>query len=319
MSRRRGIAFAAVAVLALVCFPPSRAFPQDWRGKARVDGWVKDKGGKPVAGATVAVSRAKGGGPTVTTNYKGYWAVLGLVGGAWNLDVSAKGFETRKVSISLSEGSRIPPMEILLEPAAGPAPVADATAPNQAALEVKAAIEEGNRLLTEKKYPDARAQYEKALAVVPDNPAILKGIAQTWHGENNRAKSIETLRRVQDLDPADVDNRVLLAGMLLEDGKLEEGQKVLEGLPPGSVKDAAVYVNVGILFMNKNDPAPAQVYFGKAIELDPAKADAYYYRGLILYGGKKNAEARADFKKYLELAPQGDEAKEVREILQTLK
>ena len=124
---------------------------------------------------------------------------------------------------------------------------------------------------------------------------------------------------MQDLDPADVDNRVLLASMLLEDGKLEEGQKTLEGLPAGSVKDTGVYVNVGILFMNKNDPAQAQVYFGKAIDLDPAQADAYYYRGLVLYGAKKNAEARADFKKYLELAPQGDAAKEVREILQTLK
>jgi Flp pilus assembly protein TadD len=90
-------------------------------------------------------------------------------------------------------------------------------------------------------------------------------------------------------------------------------------LPPGSVKDTAVYVNLGILFMNKNNPAQAQTFFGKAIELDPTQADAYYYRGLTLLTAKKTAEARADFKKYLELKPQGDEAKEVREILQTLK
>ena len=122
-----------------------------------------------------------------------------------------------------------------------------------------------------------------------------------------------------NLDPADNDNRMLLASMLLEDGKLEEGQQLLEGLPPGSVKDPAVYTNVGILFMNKNNPAQAQTYFTKAIELDAAQADAYYYRGLSYLGAKKTAEAKADFKKYLELKPQGEEAKEVREILQTLK
>jgi tetratricopeptide (TPR) repeat protein len=184
---------------------------------------------------------------------------------------------------------------------------------------VKTAVEEGNRLLTEKKYAESRVQYEKALAIVPDNVALLKGIAQTYHGENNRPKAIETLRRVQQLDPGDVDNRVLVASMLLEDGKLDEGQQLLEGLPPGSVKDPAVYLNVGILFMNKNNPAQAQTYFGKAIELDPSQADAYYYRGLTYLNAKKSAEAKADFKKYLELKPQGEEAKEVREILQTLK
>ena len=78
-------------------------------------------------------------------------------------------------------------------------------------------------------------------------------------------------------------------------------------------------MNVGILFMNKNNPAQAQTYFGKAIEIDPSQADAYYYRGLTYLNAKKTAEAKADFRKYLELKPQGDEAKEVREILQTLK
>ncbi|MDQ6891435.1 MAG: tetratricopeptide repeat protein [Acidobacteriota bacterium] len=316
MRIRRPMALAGVAaafLLALVAELPA----QDWRGKARVDGWVKDKNGKPVAGATIALARGKGGGTSIQANDKGYWAILGLANGAWNIDVSARGFEARRVAVQLSEGTRIPPMEIVLEPAAAPA--AGAAAPNQAGAEIKAAVEEGNRLLTEKKYAEARAQYEKALAVIPDNAALLKGVAQTYHGENNRPKAIETLRKVQQLDPADNDNRLLLASMLLEDGQLDEGQKLLEGLPPGAVKDGAVYINVGILFMNKNNPAQAQAYFTKAIDLDATQADAYYYRGLSLLGAKKTAEAKADFKKYLELKPQGEEAKEVREILQTLK
>jgi tetratricopeptide (TPR) repeat protein len=210
-------------------------------------------------------------------------------------------------------------MEIVLEAAAPAAAASGTAAPNQAAAEVKAAVEDGNRLLTEKKYAEARAQYEKALAVIPDNAALLKGVAQTYHGENNRAKAIETLKKVQQIDPGDNDNRLLLASLLLEDGQLDEGQKLLDGLPPGAVKDPAVYVNVGILFMNKNNQAQAQSYFTKAIEIDAAQPDAYYYRGLTYLGAKKTAEAKADFKKYLELAPQGENAKEVREIVQTLK
>jgi tetratricopeptide (TPR) repeat protein len=315
MPVRRPMVPAFLVVIAVAW--GSTVLAQDWRGKARVDGWVKDKNGQPIADATVQVSREKGGGTSAKTNKKGYWAILGLAGGAWNVDVSAPGFETRKVAVSLSEANRIPPMEILLEPAAAPVPAAGAA--SQAAQETKAAVEEGNRLLGEKKYAEARAQYQKALAAVPDNPALLKGIAQTFHGEGDRAKAVETLRKIQQLDPNDVENKVLLASLLLEDGKLEEGQGILDQLSPGSVKDPAIYVNLGILFMNKNNAPQAQSYFTRAIELDPSQADAYYYRGLSRLSAKKNADAKADFLKYLELAPNGPEAKEVKEMLQAIK
>ncbi len=317
MPVRRPMVPACLVIIALAW--AAAVLAQDWRGKARVDGWVKDKNGQPIADATVQVSREKSGGTSAKTNKKGYWAILGLAGGAWNVDVSAPGFETRKVAVSLSEASRIPPMEILLEPAAAPVPAAGAGGASKASQEMKAAVEEGNRLLGEKKYAEARAQYQKALAAVPENPALLKGIAQTYHGEGDRAKAVETLRKVQQLDPNDVENKVLLASLLLEDGKLEEGQGILDQLSPGSVKDPAIYINLGILFMNKSNSPQAQSYFTKAIEVDPSKADGYYYRGRSYLNAKKNAEAKADFKKYLELAPDGSEAKEVREILQTLK
>lgn len=308
----------AVMLLVVAVSVAGVLWAQDWRGRARVDGWVKDKSGQPIGDATVEFSREKGGKASAKTNNKGYWAILGLAGGPWNVDVSAAGYETRRTSVSLEEGNRIPSMEIKLEAAAAPAPAAVNPA-SKAAEEVRTAVEEGNRLLGEKKYADARTQYEKALATVPDNPALLRGVAETYHGEGNSDKAIETLKRIQEIEPSNVENQVLLGSMLLERGKLDEGQKVLDALPPGSVKDSSIYVNVGILLMNKKELAQAATYFGKAIELDATQAEPYYYRGLALLGTKKSAEAKADFKKYLELKPDGLEAKEVKEILQTLK
>ncbi|MEO8432862.1 MAG: tetratricopeptide repeat protein [Acidobacteriota bacterium] len=310
----------SVAVLAPV---PSRA--QDWRGRGRIDGWVRNEKGEPVPDAAVQMTREKDStGPKAKTNKSGYWAIMGIAGGAWNMDVSAAGFQTRKMSMSLSEAARTPPVDVQLQAASGTAPSAGVAAGSgadakNAGEELRKAIEKGNELLGQKQFATARAEYEKALAGVPDNPAILKGIAQTYHGERNTAKTIETLRRVAALDPADTEARVLLASLLLESGQLDEGQKTLDQLPPGAVKDPAVYLNLGILLMNKNNPAQAQTFFTRAIETDPAQADAYYYRGLSYMNAKKNAEAKADFKKYLELSPQGPEAKEVREILQALK
>ncbi|MFN2387306.1 MAG: tetratricopeptide repeat protein [Thermoanaerobaculia bacterium] len=300
---------------------PAALQAQDWRGKARVDGWVKDAGGQPVAEARVQLSREgrSGGGPSAKTNKKGYWSVMGLIGGTWNVDISAPGYETRKLAVSLSEAARIPPIDVKLEKAALAAPAEGVTGGGGAGPEIIEAIQEGNRLIGEKKYADARALYEKALAAVPENPAILKGIAQTYAGEGNKEKAVETLRKVTEADPADSESRILLASLLLEGGKLEEGKAMLEALPEGAVKDAGVYANVGILFMNKAKPADAAAYLTKAIVLAPADADLYYYRGLAYMQEQKNAEAKADLRKYLELKPDGPEAKEVREILQALK
>lgn len=293
---------------------------QDWRGKGRVDGWIKDPAGKPVADAKVELKLQNGGGTSTTTNKKGYWAVMGLRGGSWNVDVSAKGFEPRQISVGVSEAGRIPPMEIQLQPAAPAAPQAGAEAPaGGAGPEIIAAIEHGNSLLAEKKFAEARAEYEKALVAVPDNTAILGGIAQTWNGEGNKAKAVEVLKRITELDPADTRSRVLLANLLLEQGKLDEGKAMLDALPPGAITDPSVYQNVGILFMNKGKGEDARAYFTKAIELDPADPYGYYFRGLGFVQAKKNAEAKTDFKKFLELKPDAPEAAEVREILQALK
>ena len=312
---RRSMRFLLALAVAGVLAPA--LFAQDWRGRARVDGWIKDSSGQPIADAKVEFRKESGGGPSTKTNKKGYWAILGLVGGAWNIDVTAAGFEQRKLSISLSEAGRVPPMTIMLERATAEVP--EAAAAPDAGAEIRAAVEAGNRLLAEKKFGSARSEYEKALAAMPDSTAILKGIAQTWSGEGNLQKAVETLEKISQLDPNDLDNRVLLASILLEQGKLEEGRAILEGLPPGSIRDASVYVNLGILFMNKNNPEEARAYLTKAIEIDPADADSYRYRGLALVQGKKNAEAKADLKKYLEMKPDGPDAKEVREILQALR
>lgn len=323
---------------------------QDWRGKARVDGWVKDTDGQPIEGAKVQLTREAGGSTAVKTNKKGYWSVMGLIGGPWNVDITAGGYELRQLAINLSEAARVPPLDIKMTKSAPAAP--DAGVSGGAPPETVEWIKEGNRLLEDvqiieraqrgdpvaqaalskrgytgipskdaakENYAQARALYEKALAAVPGNPAILKGIAQAYAGEGNREKSVETLRQVLEADPDDNDSRVLVASMLLETGKLEEGKAMLDALPEGAVKDSGVYANVGILFMNKGKAADAATYLTRGIALDPADADLYYYRGLAYMQAKKNAEAKADLNKYLELKPEGPEAKEVREILQALK
>ena len=313
--RARWILSSIAAALLIAATLPG----QDWRGKGRAEGHVKDADGQPIADAKVELTRDSGGGTSAKTDKKGYWAVMGLIGGKWNVDIAAPGYETRKTVMGVQEAGRTQPLEIQLQKAAAPAPAAVQAGGKDVRAEVTAAVEQGNRLIGEKKYPEARAEYEKALAILPDSAPLWKGIAQTYHAEGNGAKEEESLRKVVQLEPGDTDAQILLADNLVNQGKVADGKAIVDGLAPGAIKDPAVYTNLAIVFMNKSKPEEARAYMSKAIDLDPTLADSYYYRGLASIQAKKTAEAKADFAKYLELAPNGPQAKEVKEMLQALK
>jgi len=320
VNRIRCIAFAVLpAVLFVVAAP---ADGQDWKGKARLDGKVVNEKGEPIAKARLVFSYAKKGGPTVETDAKGKFAYYGFANGDWDLDVSAPGYVTRKTAVHLSELTRIPPMEIKLEtmPAAPP-PGAGETAgvPRDTKAEIIPLIEKGNALLEQKDYAGARGEYEKALAMVPDNPIILRAIARTYYGEKNTDKAIEALKKASEKDPTDKDTLLLLASLELEKGNVEEGKAILDRVPQEDIKDPGVYLNAGIVLLNKKNAAGAWEEFDKAVKIKPDDPDGYFYRGLAALQLKKKEEAKADLQKYLELAPTGSQAADAKDLLKSIK
>ena len=184
---------AVVGALAFALAGSVRA--QDWRGRARVDGRVLSEKGEAIPGAKVTLRRA-GAGPEALTDKKGRWAYLGLANGGWDVDVDAEGYLPYKTTVQLSEVTRIPPMDIRLQPAPKAEPAPQAGAGKGASPDVIAILEHGNQLLEQKDFAGARAEYEQALASVPDNPAILRAIAQTYYGEKKVDEAITTLKKV---------------------------------------------------------------------------------------------------------------------------
>src|SRR5581483_3478016 len=112
---------------------------------------------------------------------------------------------------------------------------------------------------------------------------------------------------------------VLLANLLLENGQLDQGRALLDKLPPNAITDPTAYINIGILFLNKKNPADAAAYFTKAVELDAKRAESYYYRGLAEIQLKRNKEAKADFQQVLALAPDSSEGHDAKQLLAGLK
>lgn len=320
----------ATSLLFLIALITASAFAsEDWRGTNRVSGSVVDAAGKPVKGAVLAFRIQKGsnGGPDVKADDNGKWAVLGLGAGSWNIDVTAPGFQTKQLSVNFSEGQRLPPMKITVDPAPQAQP---ATAGEPAQEEVKIggvavtkdiadAVDAGNKALADKNFKEAVSQYEKAYPTLSANLALKQALARAYYGDNQLKKAVPLMEELYKADPTNVPNAMLYADLLLEDGQLDAGKSVIDKLPADALKDPTAVINVGILMLNKKQPAAARDYFSKAIAIDGTRADSYYYRGLSEVQLNKLKEAKADFEKTLAISPDGPEAKEAKEILKSIK
>ena len=292
------------------------ASAQDWRGMGRLGGKVVDEDtGQPIEGVTVKamMPRSDNRGPSESkSNNKGEWAVGGLASGEWALDFVKDGYETRSISIGVSEGGGRRPMEVKLKKKAAPPPD-----PN---VEIKAKLLEAAAKMNAKQYAEARAIYEELSAKYPEVKQFGPLIARTYYGEGNKGAAIEHLRKAAADDPENLEVRLLLGTTLMETGSKDEARQILASVDDSKVTDPTVFLNLGIGLINDKKHAEAVTWFDKAVARFPQHPDGYYYRGISYISLGKSAEAKADLEKYVSIAPpDAPELATAKQILASMK
>lgn len=294
--------FLAMVVLMLSA---SLAFAQSWRGMGRAAGKVTDEAGKPLEGVTVKLNLPGAGGMEVKTNKKGEWSAGGISRGEWQVDFELPTYEPRRIWVSIAELTRVPPVEIALK---------------QNLNEViRIEMVKAGELLNQKKYPEARAVYQALLAKYPNAYRVEPYMARTYYAEKNFDEAIKHLKIAVEKDPGDQENKMRLANILMEQGRLDEGRQVMATVDDSAIKDPAIYANIGISLLNQNKGADALPYFEKAITRFPADGSAYYYRALVRLQQSDTAGTKADLTKFLELSPNAPEAAAAKRALEQLK
>lgn len=303
-----------VAGALAVAMSPLEAVAQEWRGMGRVGGKVVDESGKPIEGVVIKpiLPAAGNRGPGDTkSNGKGEWAVGGISSGNWALDFEKEGYETRSISVPVSEYNRVPPMEVVLKKAVV---VVDANAV------VGAKLTEAAELMNAKKFAEARAMYEALMAEYPDVKQFKPLLARAIYGEGDKDKAIALLREASTEDPENVEVKLLLGTLLTEAGQAEEARTVMGGVDDAKVVDPVVFLNLGIGMINEGKQAEAIPWFDRAIARFPDYPDSYYYRGLSYVALGKNAEAKADLEKFVAIAkPDAPELAQAKAILESIK
>ncbi len=219
-----------LSALLLFASLPVAARADGWHGQGRASGTVVDIDDKPIPGATVTLHLAdeEGGPEPLATDDRGRWAALGLAAGRWRLTVEAKGFIRGDGTFEVAESGPGPRVDVQLRPL-------DEVTPGgpENPQAVYAWLDKGNSLLAQGHPAEARAEYEKALRVLPPDqrPDVYQAVARTWFLQGEKERAVAAVKQGLAIAPEHELLRKLLR-MLLEDlGRGNETDAFLAALP----------------------------------------------------------------------------------------
>ena len=236
---------------------------------------------------------------------KGHRRIRPAARGQWQIDFELPTYETRRITAAVAELVRSPSIEIVLKQ-------------NEQAV-VRVDVEKASVLVNQKKWAEARAIYVSLIEQHPNYTGVYPFLAQTYYAEKNYDEAIKYLKIGIEKDPADQTSKMLLANVLMETNRLDEGRQVMDTIDDARIQDPAVFVNIGINLLNNNKADEALPYFEKAITRFPTKGDGYYYRALVRLQKGDLAGTKADLTKFLELSPNAPEAPAARKALDQMK
>lgn len=322
------------------------AWSQATAGK--VQGRVTD-GGKPVANADVVLTNTDNGKTfKMKTDQNGQFLGVGIQFGVYEEQVTAgeKQFK-RKVQVA-GEGGAVDDLSVELtsgKPGTGPSKeeLEKMKSERDKAINENALIAQLNPALQAKDWATAEPILTKLITMNPNRWDYQQALGNAQFSEGKFEEAVATFDKAIPIaenatktdpkaDPAKA--KAGVAQMLTNEGnaylKLKKNDKAIEAYNKAASMDpnpSTAYFNICATQYNSGNTQGALAACDKAIAADPTRADAYFIKGSLMVGdskldkdGKLQAPAGASeaLNKYLELAPDGPHANDVKAMLQAI-
>lgn len=319
---------------------------------ARIKGTIT-AGGKPLPDAQVVLtSRDNGRKFKFKTDKNGQVSGYGVPYGAYDEEVfNATGEAVFKKPLQISADAGTTENDISVDVSAGGAGQPTVSkeemerlkGEREKALGENALITQLNPALQAKDWATAAPILQKLITI---NPARWEYQQALGNAELNLGKFEEAIAAYEKAiplaenssktdpkaDPAKTKSAV--AGMLTNEGsaysKLKQPEKAVDAYTKAAAMDpnpSTAYFNLCATQYNSGNTQGALAACDKAIAADPNRADAYFIKGSLMLGdskqdkdGKLQAPAGTSeaLNKYLELAPDGPHAGDVKAMLQAI-
>jgi len=227
------------------------------------------------------------------------------------------------------------------------------SAEQQKSSEAQEAYDKAVKLQTDNKFDEAIAEYGKAIATQPNESSYYYGLGTAYQGrastkpdtspdyQKDFKLAIDNYKKAVALNPKEATYKQTLVGaqqalaaplvnsaIKKQTTKDEKGNYDL----PGAIADyeaalklcpddASTLMNLGTAYQASGDTVNLQKAVGaykKSVQLDPKNADAYYYLGTLYEQLNQPNLAIPEYRKYLQLAPGGQNAADARSRLKEL-
>jgi tetratricopeptide (TPR) repeat protein len=321
---------------------------------AQVEGKVTD-GTKPLPGVQLTLTSLSSNRVfKLKTDQSGAFSAIGVPYGDYEVEVvdaSGEKLFRKKTSLAPSGGG---PVALNIDVSEGKSggsqqptytkeQIEAIKKQREQAMNMNALIQQVNTAMTAKNWQDAVAPLQQLIAIEPTNWQFYSslGNAQLNLGQYQEAaetyqKGIEVLESNTTVDPKNpatdpAKKKVGEAQMLTNEGnallKLHKNDQAIAAYTKAASLDpnpATAYFNLCATQYNAGNVEGALDACDKAIAVNPSKADAWFIKGSLLIAGSKTdkdglvtappgtAEA---LNKYLELAPDGAHADDVKQML----
>ena len=287
--------------------------------EARLAGKIVDAATKgPIPNATVLVvsaSKDKNFKQEIKAKNDGTYAIFLLDGTIqYKFTFTAPGYASYEETMKLKIGGEMNEKNVELSKG-GAAPAAAAGgAPSKADVAVTA-YNEGAALANDNKDAEALAKFDEAVTANPSFTTAWIATSKIAMRAKQYQKSADAATKALALGADETDMADILAA---DYTALGDKAKAAEWKKKAPVDPHALY-NEAAKFLNANNDASAEPLLKQAIAADDKFALAYFQLGMVYARTGKNADAKTNLQKYLELDPKGPEAGTAAEMLKYLK
>jgi len=309
---RRTLALSALALMVVA----GNAFGL---GEARVQGKITDAvTHKPIPNVVITVDATTG--HSVHNEFKadkdGVYRFLILDGTLmYKFTYKAPGYNNVEQTMKLALGD-INTKDVTMAPSGATTSGGTAAAPAAAKADpAVVAYNEGAELANAGKLPEAIAKLEEAVAAKPDLTAGYQALAKLYVRTKNYDKAIDRANKVLEIDTDNQEMFGVLAESYTAKGDKTKAAEYRKKLPA----DAAAMFNDAAHLINSGKDSEAEPLLKGAIAANDKFAAAYYELGMLYVRTQKNADAKVNLQKYLELEPNGKDAPTAKEMLNYVK
>lgn len=302
-------------------------------GKGRLEGSVSDESGNPIPNVIITLKSVKIPYKNrekfipmpfkgrATSNRRGIWKMSGLGTGLCLVEATAPGFQLHIKEVFVSQLYQNPRVNFILKKKKQPITIVKDE-------EFFRFFEEGNRLFNEGKYSEAIASYKSCLGKNPQAYKIHYYIGKCYMEMNEIELGQEEYEKVilgakLEESPESAEAQAEASFLL---GELSAKRKDKEAALKYFMRSLELYpqseiyaYNVGDVCFSLRKIEEAIHYFTLASEIKPSWPDPYMKLGYLYFHKADYQKAKESFGKFLELAPEHPQAKNIKEALERLK